>query len=407
MQKGYLSQYFDGIAAKKISAVEADPLVSNQHEFNGVLKLKAIFGTPDDKLQLWTRFLFLDDYSEPIASDGSLTWYDARMNHPVRTEWRLYYSSNDVSRYMSAGDSLYICKKKDGTALAIIARSGTSIENQLNWLFDIHDMADHSFEVKSESDLRRSELIYASRLILDIIGIQVIDYADEYLGDMIGRFGSSFPRTRVFSDYARSTLSSYSYIDDPDSALLDLLDREEMLFRSFEKHILCGRLGMGFLRGDTVDVDEFISFSLSVLNRRKSRIGHALENHLEDILIENRIRYSRTPTTENRSRPDFIFPGIEQYNNPDYPVVNLTMLGVKSTCKDRWRQVLDEADRIKRKHLLTLEAAISENQTDTMQERNLQLVVPYRLHPSYTVKQQNWLCRVKDFLHEVKKKQMV
>jgi hypothetical protein len=55
--------------------------------------------------------------------------------------------------------------------------------------------------------------------------------------------------------------------------------------------------------------------------------------------------------------------------------------------------------------LLTLEAAISENQTDTMQERKLQLVVPYKLHLSYTKKQQQWLFRIKDFLQEVKRKQ--
>jgi hypothetical protein len=30
------------------------------------------------------------------------------------------------------------------------------------------------------------------------------------------------------------------------------------------------------------------------------------------------------------------------------------MLGVKTTCSDRWRQVLAEADRIQLKHLLTL-----------------------------------------------------
>jgi hypothetical protein len=33
------------------------------------------------------------------------------------------------------------------------------------------------------------------------------------------------------------------------------------------------------------------------------------------------------------------------------------MLGSKSTLKDRWRQVLDEADRITHKHLLTLSRA--------------------------------------------------
>lgn len=31
MKKGYLSQYFDGVAVKILSAVEADVLTSNQH----------------------------------------------------------------------------------------------------------------------------------------------------------------------------------------------------------------------------------------------------------------------------------------------------------------------------------------------------------------------------------------
>ena len=54
------------------------------------------------------------------------------------------------------------------------------------------------------------------------------------------------------------------------------------------------------------------------------------------------------------------------------------MLGVKSTSKDRWRQVLTEADRIPQKHLCTLEAVISAKQTDEMPQ--LTLVVPAGLH---------------------------
>ena len=42
------------------------------------------------------------------------------------------------------------------------------------------------------------------------------------------------------------------------------------------------------------------------------------------------------------------------------------MLGAKSTCKDRWRQVLAEDEKISRKHLLTLEPGISEPQTHQM-----------------------------------------
>ena len=59
------------------------------------------------------------------------------------------------------------------------------------------------------------------------------------------------------------------------------------------------------------------------------------------------------------------------------------MLGAKSTCKDRWRQVLSEAQRIPNKHLLTLEPGISENQTDEMQAKRLQLILPAQLHATY------------------------
>ncbi|MFC6252851.1 type II restriction endonuclease [Pseudophaeobacter arcticus] len=54
----------------------------------------------------------------------------------------------------------------------------------------------------------------------------------------------------------------------------------------------------------------------------------------------------------------------------------------KSTCKDRWRQVLAEAEKVSRKHLLTLEPGISEPQTDQMEASSLQLVVPAPVHGS-------------------------
>jgi hypothetical protein len=82
------------------------------------------------------------------------------------------------------------------------------------------------------------------------------------------------------------------------------------------------------------------------------------------------------------------------------------MLGVKSTCKDRWRQVLAEADKIPSKHLLTLEAAISSNQTDEMQAKDLQLVLPSALHHTYSPAQQKWLMDVSAFIDLVRERQM-
>lgn len=81
------------------------------------------------------------------------------------------------------------------------------------------------------------------------------------------------------------------------------------------------------------------------------------------------------------------------------------MLGSKSTLKDRWRQVLAEADRIEQKHLLTLEPAISEPQTSEMRAKNLQLVVPKSLHATFRPAQQGWLMSLDAFIDFVEDRQ--
>jgi hypothetical protein len=154
-----------------------------------------------------------------------------------------------------------------------------------------------------------------------------------------------------------------------------------------------------------IDVDGFLSFSLSVQNRRKSRVGLALENHLEAVFAAQGIRYQRGAETENRNKPDFLFPGREHYLDQAFPAERLTMLGAKSTLKDRWRQVLSEAQRIGDKHILTLEPGISENQTDEMRAKRLQLVIPRRLHSTFRSGQQAWLMDVAGFMAVVRDRQ--
>ncbi len=100
------------------------------------------------------------------------------------------------------------------------------------------------------------------------------------------------------------------------------------------------------------------------------------------------------------------FPGVAEYHDPAFDPLHLTMLGVKSSCKDRWRQVLAEAKRIERKHLATLEPGISENQTAEMRAHSLQLVVPRGLHVSYSLAQQCWLLNIADFVDLVRRRQL-
>ena len=127
-------------------------------------------------------------------------------------------------------------------------------------------------------------------------------------------------------------------------------------------------------------------------------MGYAFENHLVAIFESRKLQFQRGCRTENHSKPDFLFPGCEAYHTSSFPAEWLTMLGAKSTCKERWRQVLAEAARIQHKHLLTLEGGISVNQTNEMISNNLQLVVPYPIHESYLDEQRRWLMNVEQFI---------
>ncbi|MDR0220726.1 MAG: restriction endonuclease [Lachnospiraceae bacterium] len=401
MKQGYLSQYFKGVAAKTLSAVEADLVKSNQHEFNGDASLKIIFGFEKQKFS--ARFIYLSDTDdEPPTDDGFLTWYDARENHPKRTEYRLYFPATSVSVCASEGDELFIGLKPDNSVLAIIAENGSTIANQLYWLFGIAESDYPDFSIREEPESEQDRIAFASRLILEQIGIEVEKREETFLEDMLHRFKGCFPTTREFSEYARFTLNDISPLDNPDLVLMRWMEREEILFRTLEGHMIAE-----WLNSHTrFSVDGFLNYSISVQNRRKSRVGQAFENHVEQLFASRNIRFDRTKITENRSKPDFIFPGITEYHDITFNADLLTMLGVKSTCKDRWRQVLSEAERIPSKHLLTLEAAISENQTNEMKSQHLQLVVPAEICKTYSKKQQKCLMNMEDFVHLVLTRQI-
>lgn len=402
MKAGHLSEYFTGVAAKRLSAVEADVVRSHQHEFNGVEGLKRVFGQATGKQTFQARFIYLNDHDdEPVAADGFLTWYDARERHATRSEHRLYFPTTSVSQCAAEGDLLVIGRRPDGSVLVVIAESNSTIANQVQWLFGLTDLTHPGFSVREELESEQDRIEFAARFILENIGVVVETHEENLLEAMLVKFDGGFPTTSEFSAYTRSTLSHINAVDDPDAALIAWMEREEILFRTLERYLIAERLTKGFAD----DVEDFIGYSLSVQNRRKRRVGLALENHLEVIFERNGIRYSRAAVTENKARPDFLFPGEPEYHDALFDSERLTMLGVKNTSKDRWRQVLAEADRIQRKHLLTLETAISSAQTDEMEAKNLQLVVPVKLQETYTLKQREWLCNIADFTLLVKNRQ--
>jgi hypothetical protein len=403
-----ISDYFEGVAAKYLSAVDADPGRSHQHEIGGLpaAGFKQYLGTPakNEEYRFKAKQIYFTDESvAPDISEGMVTWYDCRRKQPHRSaEFRLYYNTNAVTELLEEGDFLLVAKMRDGSLLMIFTPAGSTVESQLRLLFGL----DHVGESFISGTLDSVQLLLPLRLMLEDLGIEVsrIETGDDvWLEQLVQMFGGkAFPTTSAFSAYARKSIEEMvDPLGCPDQTILDWMEHEEKLFRIYERHLVQQRLRSGFGEaGD--DVDEFISFSLSVQNRRKSRVGHAFEGHLDEIFRLHGLRFQQGRgkglTTENNSRPDFIFPGFAEYRDPVFPPEKLFMLGAKTTCKDRWRQVLSEAHRITEKHLVTMEAAISESQIMEMRSHGLQLVVPKKIQTTYSGSQRDWLMALESFI---------
>jgi type II restriction enzyme len=193
----------------------------------------------------------------------------------------------------------------------------------------------------------------------------------------INSLTKEFPTTYDLSANARRCFITANHLTSeiikgfPDRELMHWVDAEFQLFKVIENDRYSKRITTPF-----ATVEELIEFANTILNRRKSRAGKSLEHHLSEIFSLFQLKFAPQGLTEDRKRPDFLFPNEESYNNSGFDGNKLVMLAAKTTCKDRWRQVLNEADKIKVKHLFTLQPAISKSQLDEMYKSNVCLVVP-------------------------------
>lgn len=148
-------------------------------------------------------------------------------------------------------------------------------------------------------------------------------------------------------------------------------------------------------------IDEFLTVAQSILQRRKSRAGRSLEHHVAYILREAGIPFDDQPEVD-KTRPDILIPGRDQYNDLSWPLAKLFVVGLKTTCKDRWRQVKQEAPRIPEKIILTLQNGISIPQMEEMENAGVTLVVPKDLHVTYPEAIQGKLLTVEQFIGNVR-----
>src|SRR5690606_13628182 len=230
-----LSDHFVGVSAKRLSPVETERQKSNQHEFNGTNAMKRYLGA--NRRRFSARFVYLgEDEDDRLAIDDTVTWYDARENHPTRSEYRLYFSDNEVMNLAAAEDVLIASLCRDGSLVLLVVSSDSPLLEAVLWLFGLPGLPGAGFETIDPSTAeQKSSAIFAS--LAEEIGLQIEDdNGDQWLDLLLDRFGLQFPTTRALSSLALDTLgTSIIAIEAPDAALITLMDREEELFRELER----------------------------------------------------------------------------------------------------------------------------------------------------------------------------
>lgn len=242
--------------------------------------------------------------------------------------------------------------------------------------------------------------------LIDIAGIAK---PNEIIAKLLQEFASrfnSFPDTRQMALGARDCFNEAFRVDvdalksHPDDILLHWVDTEYDLFKCMEEKVYADVISKPFQ-----SLDDFVKMANEVLNRRKSRAGKSLEHHLACIFSNNELVFEEQAITEDNKKPDFLFPNAECYHNLLFPADDLVVLGAKTTCKDRWRQVLTEADRVDAKYLFTLQQGISKNQLSEMHDSHLTLVVPHQYISSFPQDYQSEISDLSGFIRMVKEKQ--
>lgn len=336
------------------------------------------FDTPGDRGLNREKFVTIK-WQNDFETNSRFIYYGTG----TRNEYRLtrFGRGFPFLRDSDIGSLLVLCKITDTYYQAYVLETEQEIESYLNFFGVSPDRANGII----------SELTTAPDSLQRLIDMYLQTLSDE------------FPATEVLSAKAReifatiSQQTGQSITQDPDSLITHWVDTEYTLFKALEEYFYSSEM-----RNPFSSVESLVSFANTILNRRKSRAGKSLEHHLKKIFDINCLPYTSQGITEGKKRPDFIIPSIGLYHDSSYNENRLIFLGAKTTCKDRWRQVLNEADRIPHKHLFTLQQGISSNQLREMRSENLTLVVPEKHLGTFPAEYRSGIMTLKNFISYAK-----
>lgn len=344
------------------------------------------------------------------TSAKAMLWTDREMqeNHILkkygRIRWQNDYDTDCTFTWYESKRELRITGFGRGKSPLSPAYTGAlfviiknSEENYCGYLLNTDEEIEQFLDTFGLTPAETNRPIEINRINPEIRERQAIDL-------FIDSLEGGFPASAEMAQAARNILyQSYNNrilaVKDPDTGLLRLTELEYSLFKAIEHSRYGDIVAKGFS-----SVDDFIAMANQVLNRRKSRAGKSFEHHLAAIFDENRIKYTSQATTEGNKRPDFLFPSEAAYHDMTFAIDKLCTLAAKTTCKDRWRQILNEADRLrgKNKYLCTMQQGISTAQMDEMHAEQVILVVPRAYHSAYPPERRERIWTLGKFVQYVK-----
>ncbi len=381
---------FVAVAAKTLSAVEVDPRSSHQHELSaGTLRRMLIdhgLLTPDaDHVSISLGLLRLDDDEEVARIEDHLTVYDARRQNPNRgPEWRAYYGygsqAERLIHTMQEGDQMVYAIDRSGTVhvLLIATKSHWSAVMRDTFGYELNPQLTPLPEYELKAAQRRAPI----EIIADALEINPTDSTDHdwLLEHFKGELPTDFPNTQTMASLAHARVAIDPREENADTLLEQWLAAETDLFMILER--VEGQRRVARCQ----EFEDYVATVLSILQRRKARRGRSLEIHLETLFTARSLPYERQVETEPGSTSDFILPGINAYRALGKSTgiePGVLHLGAKSTARERWRQVLSEATKLRRRHLITLDPQLSSATLRSMRELEVIPVMPARLGDLY------------------------
>jgi hypothetical protein len=368
------------LAAKKLAEVEVSAESSNQHEFNAGLLRKAL-DLPTDVQDESLDIVYLsDDGDDPEVESARYTLYNAREGKPRAAEYRLYYKSPLLQARAAAGDLLVIARLPSSLALRALV---VPAESELG-LSVRAALSDEGLEIDDRFRLIQANIGKQGLEHLLAGASETVDVPDA--NEAIPQIeplllakaieSRRMPSTTEMAAEALRILSvRWPMRMSADDALYWALAIETAIFHHIEERI--GQVELDALMKDgRVPFGDAFTLVMRQIQSRKSRRGHSLQHHFGKILLDAGIPHAAQCVTEGKERPDFVIPGHAAYHDAAFPADRLRMVACKSVVKERWRQILTEANRIPHKYLLTLDPKLTTDTIAAMRQSAVEIFVP-------------------------------